>query len=470
MSEDLLATEVKPKRAPPAPAAPEPPRPGRTRWVLVTLGVLLAVLATVWLKRPKAPDASAGGGKGGGMNRKVPVVVAKVEKRDVPIVLEGLGSVTPLASVTVKSQVDGRLESVAFKEGQAVKKGDLLAQIDPRPFRIALQQAQAAQERDAAQLANAERNLARYEDLRKSSLVPQQQVDDQATLVAQAKGTLALDAAQVAAAQLQLDYSRIASPVDGVVGIRQIDPGNLVRASDPVGLVLVTQLDPIAVTFTLPQDDLTRVARARDSGPLSVEAYDRDGQTLLAKGELTVIDNQVSATTATIKLKAQFENGKHTLWPSQFVKARLHVETKAGAVTAPAVAVQRGQKGSFVYVVSSEGKAELRPVEVESIEGTVALLLKGLDEGERVVIDGQSQLKPDALVDLRDEGEHRPAGGEGGSKRKRGENAGAEASTADEGAAPKALDGAAPTQRGNGEGAGRWKHGEGATEGTPGPK
>ncbi|MBK7862677.1 MAG: efflux RND transporter periplasmic adaptor subunit [Archangiaceae bacterium] len=406
-----MTDEVTATAAPERPAAPAKAKRSRARWVLLGLGLAIGLGVFLFVRRGNTEKADEKQAKAAA-NRKVPVTVARVVQRDVPIVLEGLGSVTPLASVTVKTQVDGRLESVAFAEGQAVKKGDLLAQIDPRPFRIALQQAQAAQQRDAAQLRNAELNLARYQDLRKQNLVAQQQVDDQATLAAQARGAVALDAAQVANAQLQLEWSRIVAPVDGVVGIRQIDPGNLVHASDATGLVLVTQLDPIAVTFTLPQDELPRVARARELGPLAVEVFDRDGKNRLAVGKLTVIDNQVSATTATIKLKAQFDNAAHVLWPSQFVKARLLVETKQGAVTVPAVAVQRGQKGSFVYVVTPQSKAELRPVEVDSIEGAVALISKGLQPDEQVVTDGQSQLKPGAQVDAREEGQKR-GGGEG---------------------------------------------------------
>ena len=412
MSDETAITSKMPKVVPKTHVESDsekaPTKPSRAKWVLLGIGVLVVIGVVVsFVVRSKKADAAQEKTAKAAANRKVPVVISAAKKIDVPIVLEGLGSVTPLASVTVKSQVDGRLESVAFKEGQAVKAGELLAQIDPRPFRIALQQAQAAQQRDQAQVKNAELNLGRYEDLRKQSLVAQQQVDDQATLVAQARASVALDAAQVASAQLQLDYSRITSPVDGVVGIRQIDPGNLVRAADTTGLVLVTQLDPISVVFTLPQDDLVRVAKANTGTPLRVEAYDRDGEKKLATGILTVIDNQVSATTATIKLKAQFDNHDHALWPSLFVKARLLVETRKDALVAPAVAVQRGQKGTYVYVVTDENKAEMRPVTVDTIEGTDALITKGLEAGDKVVIDGQSQLKPDAMVDAREDGKPR---------------------------------------------------------------
>ncbi len=362
--------------------------------------VLLGVIgAGAWFATHRAPPAA--GPAGGKPDRKVPVLVETVEQRDVPIVLEGLGTVTPLATVTMRTQVDGRLESVAFKEGAPVKKGDLLAQVDPRPFRIAVAQSTATLERDLAAQRNAKLQLERYKGLREQNLVPQQQVDDQQTLFDQSSATVGIDQAVVENAKLQLEYSRIVSPIDGLAGIRQVDQGNVVHQSDVNGIVVLTQISPIAVIFTLPQDDLVRISKAFSAAPRQVEAWSRDGQTKLAGGELKVIDNQINANTATIRLKATFENADHALWPNQFVKARLHVESMQSAVVVSAAAIQRGQQGTFVYVVTPENTAQLKPVEVDTVEGTVAVIKRGLAAGETVVIDGQSQLKPGSPVDAR---------------------------------------------------------------------
>jgi multidrug efflux system membrane fusion protein len=333
--------------------------------------------------------------------RKVPVLVETAELRDVPIVIEGLGTVTPLASVSIHTQVDGRLDSVSFKEGAPVKKGEVIAQIDPRPFRIAVAQTQATLERDLATQRNAKLALERLTGLRAQNLVPQQQVDDQQTLFDSATGTVGIDQALTDNARLQLEYSRIVSPIDALAGIRAVDPGNLVHQSDPTGIVVLTQISPISVIFTLPQDDLERVTHAFSDAPRTVEAWSRDGLTKLATGELKVIDNQITAATATIRLKATFENADRALWPNQFVKARLHVESKAQVLVVSAAAVQRGQQGAFVYVVTPENTVQLKPVEVDAIEGTVAMIRKGLAAGETVVVDGQAQLKPGASVDPR---------------------------------------------------------------------
>lgn len=283
-----------------------------------------------------------GGAQAATADRVTAVSVASVEKRDVPIVVEGLGTVTSLATVTVKSQVDGRLDRVLFKEGDTVKKGDVLAQIDPRPYLIQLHQAEAALVRDEAQLKNGQLNLERNEALRSGNLVAQKDVDDQRALVAQLDGAVRTDRAQVENAKLMLDYARITSPIDGVTGVRLVDPGNLVRSTDATGIVVVTQLDPIAVVFTLPQDDLPRIQRAMKARKLLVEAYARDGVQKLGEGELGLVDNQVNAQTATIRLKAVLPNAEHALWPNAFVKARLRLDTLQGALVVPAFVVQRG--------------------------------------------------------------------------------------------------------------------------------
>jgi multidrug efflux system membrane fusion protein len=380
------------------PVAVEAPRKkGRARWMWWALG-LLVVGAVLW--RGLFVKTGNGASKERAA-RAIAVLVTPAAKRDVPIELDGLGSVVPLTTVTLKSRVEGRLEQLFFKEGQAVKKGDVLAQVDPRPFRIQLAQAQATLAKDTAQLKNAKLNLERYQSLQQQQLVPQQQVDDQKTLVDQAEAAVALDQAQVDSARLSLEWTKVTSPVDGVTGVRQVDAGNLVHVNDPNGLVVITQLDPIAVLFTLPQDVLPQVSEAMETGPLPVSAYARDGSTLLGSGTLMLIDNQINASTATLRLKAQLPNPRRQLWPNQFVKTRLHLTTRKDALVVPTVAVQRGPKGVFVYTVKSDGTAEMKPITVESVEGDLTLVKQGLAEGDRVVVDGQNQLRPGAKVTVK---------------------------------------------------------------------
>jgi multidrug efflux system membrane fusion protein len=355
-------------------------------------------------------NAHAAGPKGGaGADRPVPVLLATAATRDVPITLEGLGTATAYKTANVRSQVDGLLQKVIFREGQTVKQGEQLAQIDPRPFDIQLHQAQAALARDSGQLRGAERDLVRYEAVVTKQLIPQQQVDDQRATVEQLRGAVQGDEATIENAKLMLEYARIKSPIAGVTGVRQVDPGNLVHATDATGIVVVTQLDPIAVIFTLPQDDLSRVAAAqataqaagKGGGGLVVQALTRDGAQALATGTLEVIDNQINTATATIRIKAIFPNPNRRLWPNQFVKTRLELTVRKGALVVPAVAVQRGPQGTFVYVASPAGTAEPRPVAVDVIEGDQALLTKGVGAGEQVVIEGQNQLRPGAKIAVR---------------------------------------------------------------------
>ena len=356
---------------------------------------------------PKAPkDSNA---------RVVPVLVAPVEKRDVPLWLEGLGSAAAWQQVTVRAQVDGRLDKVFFREGQVVRRGDLLAQIDPRAFTNQLHQANGALVRDRAQLAAGSANLGRYRTLRAQGLVAQQQVDDQAALVGQLEGTVGIDEATADVARLNLDYARIRAPIDGVVGVRLVDAGNVVRATDPTGLVLITQLDPAAVLFTLPQDELPRITAAQKRGDVRVEAWSRDGLTLLGAGTLAVVDNQINQTTATLKLKALVPNVERKLWPNQFVKARLLVDVARAALIVPSAAVQRGPQGTFVYVVDAESKAQLRPVEIALVTADLTIVTKGVGVGEQVVIEGQNQLRPGASVTARPA---KDAGGKDAAPRK----------------------------------------------------
>jgi len=383
-----------------------PARGHRVRWILLAVGVVI-LAGLVWQiaghpgLKAKAPPSDV---------RAVPVAVATVVQKDVPIYLEGLGTVTALYTVTVKSQVDGRLDKVFYVEGQKVKKGELLAQIDPRPFEAALHQAMATVARDQAQLVNARLNLNRYDELSKQNLIAKQQATDQQAQVDQLAATVAIDQAQVETAKLNLEYSHIVSPVDGVTGIRLVDPGNLVHAADATGIVVITQLDPIAVIFTLPQDNLPSVSEAMARGELTVEALNRDGGTRLGTGKVLLIDNQINQATATIRLKALFPNPANALWPNQFVKARLLLTTRTAAIVVPTVAIQRGPKGTFVYVVADDSTVSVRPVVIETTQGDQTLLTSGLKPGERVVVDGTNQIRAGSKVAARSvEGSGAPA-------------------------------------------------------------
>lgn len=411
---------------PPAGEAP-PSGSHRGRWIFGLIGVAVLILGVYrWRAKDSAEKAAGGAAAKSAADRPVPVLVAAAQQRDVPIYLEGLGSVTAYKTVNVHTLVDGRLMRVAFKEGQAVKRGDLLAEVDARPFTIQLHQAEAALARDEAQLKGAQKNLERYAAVSAEHLIPQQQTDDQQTLVAQLLGTTQNDRAQIESAKLMLDYARITSPIDGIVGVRQVDPGNLVHVADATGIVVVTQMDPIAVIFTLPQDDLPQVVKQQAKGQLAVEAMGRDGSELLAKGKLEVIDNQINQATATMRLKAVFDNPTRALWPNQFVKTRLLVDVRKNVLVVPAVAVQRGPQGTFVYVATPDGHAQQQNVVLESTEGDQAILSSGVTAGTKVVIEGQSQLRAGAKVVLRDgsKGDHGAADKKAGGDGKRAASAG----------------------------------------------
>jgi multidrug efflux system membrane fusion protein len=378
----------------------------RNAWIAGGLAIVAALIVVAVLRgRGNGEEGGGGGAKpgkaGAAADRVIPVVAIAAAVHDVPIYLDGLGTVTAYKTVNIHAQVSGRLERVSFVEGQRVKTGEVLAQVDPRPFAIALHQAEAARARDEAQLAGAKRNLERFEGVGAQRLIPQQQVDDQRALVDQLTGTVAADKAQIENARLQLDYARITSPIDGVTGVRLIDPGNLVSTTDANGIVVVTQMDPIAVLFTLPQDALPDVSREQAKGALKVEARSRDGGQLLGTGELGLVDNLINTGTATMRLKAIFPNPDRLLWPNQFVKARLQLMVRKDALVIPAVAIQRGPQGVFVYVVGDDSRAALRPVTVERIEGESAIVAKGLTSGEKVVTEGQNQLRPGARVQPR---------------------------------------------------------------------
>jgi membrane fusion protein, multidrug efflux system len=332
----------------------------------------------------------------------VPVAVATAERRDIPYYLTGLGSVTAYYTVSVKSRVDGELMQVNFKEGQNVQKGDLLALIDPRPYQVALDQAQATQFKDQATLRDAKLNYERYKQLlQDSGAMSQQQVDTQQATVDQLEGTVRNDQAAIDSAKLNLVYCHITSPVSGRIGLRQVDPGNIVHANDTNSMFVITQLQPIAVLFTLPEDNLQAVSRQMGKSTLTVDAYDRDNLTKLATGTLLTIDNQIDQTTGTGKLKAVFDNKDNALWPNQFVNVRLLLDLRKNSTAVPAAAIQRGPQGSYVFVVKSDNTVEVRPVTIGFTQDNVSVIASGISPSEVVVTDGQDKLQQGSKIEVR---------------------------------------------------------------------
>jgi membrane fusion protein, multidrug efflux system len=330
----------------------------------------------------------------------VPVTAAKVRQHDVPIVLEGLGTVAPINTATIRTQVQGTLDSVDFIEGQQVKRGDLLAKIDPRVYEAQVDQAEAALSRDQASLQNAKTNLSRTQPLADRGFATQQLLDTQTSQVSQGEGTVALDKAALEAAQTQLSFTTITAPFNGVTGIRRIDPGNIVQPSDTNGLVILTQLQPIAVVFTLPSSDIPAVQKAIASGEASVDAYDAQDQQLLDHGSLMLIDNQVDVSTGTVRLKASFPNAKRKLWPGSFVNVHLTIAISHNALTVPLSAVQQGPSGAFVYVVGSNQAVTARSVTPGQSRAGSVLIEKGLSPNETVVTAGQYRLNPGTTVEI----------------------------------------------------------------------
>lgn len=361
---------------------------------------LRPLIAKVWPKEEK---------KGPPPVRVVPVNAAPATKRDMNLYLNGLGTVTPLKTVTIRSRVEGELMKVHFKEGQLVNEGDLLAEIDPRPFETQRDQAAGQLARDEATLKTAQITLERLQFLSKSEAVSAQDVDNQIAIVQQTEGILQTDRAMVANAELQLTYCKITSPITGVIGLRLVDLGNIVRANDPNGLAVVNQIEPIALVFTISQDDIPRVQkRMLETDNLEVDAYNRDFTVKLASGKLLATDNQVDSTTGTLRLKAIFEDNKGALFPNQFVNTRMLVEVKEDAIVVPSSAIQRGPTATYVYVVGADETVELRNVEIGPTEGAETAIEKGLEEGEVVVTDGLDKLQPNAKVSLRGD-EKKPA-------------------------------------------------------------
>jgi membrane fusion protein, multidrug efflux system len=331
-------------------------------------------------------------------NPPVPVTPGTAEARDMPVYVRGIGTVQAFNMVTVKSRVDGQIIKVDFTEGQEVKAGDPLFEIDPRPFEAALAQATAAKEKDQAQLTGAEADLKRYAQLVGPGYQTRQTFDQQKALVAQVQASIKADQAAIDNAQLNLAYATIRSPIDGRTGARLVDAGNLVHAADNTGLVSITQIKPIFVTFTLPQNELGRVRKSAAAGPVEVQAVSADDKTQLATGKLTLIDNQVDPATGTIRLKATFDNADETLWPGEFVNTRLVVGIDKDAVTIAARALQRGPNGEYLFVIKPDMTVEIRNVEVAEVENGLAAIGKGLSPGEQVVVDGQYRLDQGSKV------------------------------------------------------------------------
>ncbi|WP_286937764.1 MdtA/MuxA family multidrug efflux RND transporter periplasmic adaptor subunit [Achromobacter sp. UBA4530] len=383
-----------------------------TRWSrrrVVGLGLLLLVVAAIaWLVlRPSAKQGGPGGRAGGRppmaamANLPVPVRIATAAQQDIDIFLRSLGTVTAYNTVTVRSRVSGELVDVAFQEGQQVKAGDLLAQVDPRAFQVALDQARGTQMQNLAQLENARRDLQRYQALFKQDSIARQQVDTQAALVRQYEGTVKSDQANVDNAKLQLDYARITAPIGGRLGLRQVDRGNLVSSADTNGLVVITQTQPISVVFTLPETQLPEVRAELAAGKtLTVDAYDRADTRRIATGTLETLDNQIDVTTGTLKLKARFDNADDALFPNQFVNVRLHVLTRKDVTAIPTAAVQQGSAGAFVFLVQDDNTIAVRQVKLGAINSGMVAVNEGLKAGDRVVTEGTDRLRAGAKVEI----------------------------------------------------------------------
>lgn len=365
--------------------------------IRVILGLGLALLICAVLAGCSRGEKNA---RASGPPPAIPVGVATVQQQDFPVYLTGLGSVQAFNTVALKSRIDGQIMQVNFQEGQDVRKGELLIQIDPRPYEVALQTANANLQRDEAQLNNAKAQFERMKALYAGGVIAKQDLDTQQASFGQFEGTIAADKAAIENAKLNLTYTRITSPIDGRIGLRQVDVGNYVQASSTTPMVIITQLHPIAIVFTLPEDQLQAVRQRMKEGTLTVDVYGRDDQTKLSTGKLLTIDNQIDQTTGTAKLKAVFENPDNSLWPNQFVNVHLLLERRKDALTMPASAIQRGPQGTFTYVVDANNTVQVKPVQIALTQGNIVVIGSGVQAGDKVVTDGQEKLQPGTRVNV----------------------------------------------------------------------
>ena len=396
----------------------DPARSGRTpeaksRWWLWLIVLAIVVGAGVWYFKSKgsteaqgpagAPQGGKGGRPGQGMpGQAVPVVVATAQRGDLPVYFNGLGTVTAFNTVTVRSRVDGQIVKINFTEGQTVHQGDALVEIDPRPYQVQLEQAEGQLAKDQAQLRDVQVDYERYQLLFKEGVIPKQQVDTQQAQVGQYQGAIRADQGTIDNAKLQIVYSHITAPITGRVGLRLVDMGNIVHAADTTGLLVITQLQPIAVIFALPQDQLSQVLSKLHSGTqLPVDAYDRDDVTRIATGKLLTIDNQIDTTTGTYKLKSEFSNEKNSLFPNQFVNVHLLVDTKHNVTIVPSTAIQRGPQGTYVYLAQRDNTVKIQPVTVALASGSSVGVSTGLQAGDNVVVDGQDKLQDGSKIEAR---------------------------------------------------------------------
>jgi multidrug efflux system membrane fusion protein len=395
----------------------------RSAWVAGAIALVL-LIAGLWWWLHRTSDGSASDRDPNA--RTLPVVAAPVTQGSIDSYLTALGTVTPRNMVTVRSRVDGQLMQVAFREGQLVKAGELLAEIDPRPFEVQLTQAQGQMAKDQALLRNAQLDLERYRTLLSQDSISKQQVDTQESLVRQYEGTVKADQGAIDSAKLQLTYSRVTAPISGVVGLRQVDPGNVIHASDASGLVVIMQIQPITVLFPIPEDNLQQVLKRLKSGAaLPVEAWDRAQKVKLATGKLLTVDNQIDTATGTVKLRAEFPNDDNALFPNQFVNVRMLVETRQDATLLPTAAVQRGAPGTFVYAVNEDRSVSVKPVKLGPVQGEITAVESGVAPGATVVVDGADKLREGAKVELISP-EARTAPAAGASQRGKGNKAAGE--------------------------------------------
>jgi multidrug efflux system membrane fusion protein len=387
------------------------PEASSRRWLWIVALVIVVALGA-WYFRSKdsteahgaagPPAAGSGGGPGqSGAAQVVPVVVATAVRGDLPVYYNGLGTVTAFNTVTVRSRVDGQIDKINFTEGQTVHQGDALVEIDPRPYQVQLEQAEGQLAKDQAQLRDVQVDYGRYQLLFKEGVIPKQQVDTQEAQVGQFLGAIKADQASIDNAKLQITYSHITAPITGRVGLRLVDMGNIVHATDTTGLLVITQLQPISVIFSLPQDQLSQVMSKLHGAQLPVEAYDRDDATKIATGKLVTIDNQIDTTTGTYKLKSEFSNDKNILFPNQFVNIHLLVDTKRNVTIVPSTAIQRGPQGTYVYLAEKGSTVKIQPVTVALSSGNSAGIATGLQPGDHVVVDGQDKLQDGSMIEAR---------------------------------------------------------------------